>query len=284
MITLIQGRESYRRSRELQVVLDNNRDAKVSFFNLASSDTLSSILNEIGQKSIFQEKKLIVIFNLFKKTEKKEINLLLERLKSVEAVIIEEEVVKVPKSIDRVVNAEPVKDIEKWIRDYNGEMEPSAAKLLSLMIGNDLWALSNEIDKVATYKKGGQINKDDIYLLVKPKVEIGAFDLINALARRERREALRFIYAQLENGESLLSILARVNSQFRNLVLVKNDSGTAKELNLHPYFFKKTSEYAKRFSSQELKKIYEKIFFIERDIKTGKIESDLALDLLIFSL
>jgi DNA polymerase III delta subunit len=50
---------------------------------------------------------------------------------------------------------------------------------------------------------------------------------------------------------------------------------------MHPFLVKKSYEQAQKFSLVELKKIYQKIFEVDLGIKTGKIEPETALDLLI---
>jgi DNA polymerase III delta subunit len=50
---------------------------------------------------------------------------------------------------------------------------------------------------------------------------------------------------------------------------------------LHPFVVKKSYQQANKFTLQELKKIYQKIFKADLDIKTGKITPETALDLLL---
>ena len=50
---------------------------------------------------------------------------------------------------------------------------------------------------------------------------------------------------------------------------------------LHPYVIKKSFFLCRKFEESELKKIYKKIFQIDFDIKTGKIDPQMALDLLV---
>ena len=65
--------------------------------------------------------------------------------------------------------------------------------------------------------------------------------------------------------------------QFRNLLTVKSGA----KLKTHPYVLQKTIRQAKFFSFDELKKIYRRIFQVDLDIKTGKVDPNTALDLFI---
>ena len=67
-------------------------------------------------------------------------------------------------------------------------------------------------------------------------------------------------------------------NQFRNLLIIKQ---SPKNSGLHPFVVQKSSYLCNQFSIEQLKKIYQKIFQVDSDIKTGKIEPELALDLLL---
>ena len=79
-----------------------------------------------------------------------------------------------------------------------------------------------------------------------------------------------------------------INFQFRNIIAVKDlieknkpYSVILQQTKLHPFVVKKSYWQAQKFSFPELKKIYQKIFQVDLAIKTGKIDSGLALDTLI---
>ena len=57
-----------------------------------------------------------------------------------------------------------------------------------------------------------------------------------------------------------------------------------KETKLNPFVVKKGYWLAQRFSIQEIKKIYQKLFLVDLDIKTGKLNPEIALQNLIIDL
>ena len=76
--------------------------------------------------------------------------------------------------------------------------------------------------------------------------------------------------------------------QFRNFLIIKEliEKGSpyaniAKKSGLHPFVIKKNYYLCNQFSLPQLKKIYQKIFLIDSSIKTGKVDAETALDLLI---
>jgi DNA polymerase-3 subunit delta len=82
-----------------------------------------------------------------------------------------------------------------------------------------------------------------------------------------------------------------INFQFRNLLIIKDLMeknipyySISKITKMHPFVVRKTYEQANKFTSRELKKIYQKIFQVDLSIKTGKIDPTTALDFLIVSI
>jgi len=148
--------------------------------------------------------------------------------------------------------------------------------------------LSNEIKKLANYKNKEKIENKDIELLVKPKIESDIFKTIDAIAVKNKKQALELIKKHLEKGDSPLYLLSMINFQFRNLLQVrdlierqKSFYVFSKKTQLHPYVIKKSYSQAQKFKISELKKIYQKIFEVDLNIKTGKVEPETALDFLI---
>jgi len=132
------------------------------------------------------------------------------------------------------------------------------------------------------------ISGKDIELLIKPKIETDIFQTIDAIAEKNKKRAFKFIKAHLEKGDSPFYLFSMINFQFRNLLIIKDlmeKNLSPYSLNhLHPYVIKKSISLLEKFSFSELKKIYQKIFQLDLDVKTGKIEPEMALDLLITEL
>ena len=89
-----------------------------------------------------------------------------------------------------------------------------------------------------------------------------------------------------------------INFQFRNWLIVKdylsghsegvqqNDRrissyGRVKIPGMHPYVAQKSCYQAQKFRLDTLKKIFQKLFEIDRNIKTGRVGPITALDMLV---
>lgn len=186
---------------------------------------------------------------------------------------------------------------EKEISRLGAKIAPSALNKLVGYIGPDLWRMQNEIKKLAAYQTAEpglhtfEITAQDVELLVKPKIETDIFKTIEAMSGKNKKLALCLLQEHLKKGDSALYLLAMLAYQFRNLLSICDllRRGTAyhllaKKAGLHPFVVKKTHQQAKNFNLPKLKKIYQKLFNIDLQVKTGKIDPEMALDLLISDL
>jgi len=300
MIIFLFGEDSYRSQRKLKEIINHYEKINKSGFNLKVFDLtekdFQDFKTESSSISIFKEKKFIVLRNTASNKNFKE-----EFIKSVKKFADSEDIIlfyetrpvlkdKFFESLKKHGKSQEFnllggEKLRNWIEE---EFENFGAKITALaldglieFVGNDLWQMENEIKKLVNLKKGKEIELDDVKLLVKPKIDTDIFKTIDSLAVKNKKQALKLIHKHLEKGDSPAYLLSMINFQFRNLLMVKSDEFNAGKLKLHPYVIRKTREQARIFSLAELKKIYQKIFKADLDIKTGKIKPETALDLLI---
>ena len=107
------------------------------------------------------------------------------------------------------------KDLEAWIAHQAAEhgtaITAPAAALLHSAVGNDLPALAAEIDKLASYASGREIDEAAVSAIVGVRRGETMGDLLDAIARRDAREALALLPHVLEqpkaNGVTLVLAL-----------------------------------------------------------------------------
>ncbi len=310
MFLFLYGKDTYRSRRKLNEIVESYKKVHQSGLNFNFFDGQELIFadfqSHIHTTSMFQEKKLSVIKDVFSNTDFKKA--FLKQKKSFtqsEDIIIFYERDKVSaadilfkflKKEGKCQEFEPLAGpkLKEWIKkegeEHQTKIETSAVEKLIEFVGNDLWRLSLEIGKLVSYRlREPLIKKEDVELLVAPEIEADIFKTVDALAARNKKEAIISIHKHLEKGDSPLYIISMIVFQFRNLLMVKDKckgadylpNSASKELGIHPYVMKKTLWQAKKFSFEELKKIYKKIFKIDQQIKTGQISPEIALDLLI---
>jgi len=182
--------------------------------------------------------------------------------------------------------------IVKRLEQYGGSIERRAISILIQQVGQDLYALDNECAKLATYVGGSRpITERDIAALTQYVPESSIFEIVEALGKGDSKTALTLMHRSIERfGESPLGILAMINRQFRQLILVRealDDPSCeaalrqAEEFKALPEFvLNKLREQARRFPMSELERIYRHLLEVDYNIKVGKVADVLALDLL----
>jgi len=254
-------------------------------------------------KSMFKEKKLLILENVFANKDFKEKFLAIKKdFVNSEDIILFYELKTISK--DNFFNFlknnakcqefQPLSNqkLKDWIKNefekFKIKISKSALEKLIDFVGNDLWRLSNEIKKLAAFKKKEIIETKDIELLVKSKIEADIFKTIDAISQKNKKKGLSLIKKHLQIGDNPLYLFAMINFQFRNLLVIRDliDRGKnyweiSRLTKLHPYVVKKCYLQAKKFTLSELKEIYKLIFQIDYKIKTGRVESETGLILLI---
>jgi len=307
MIIFLYGKDTYRMKEKMKEIVEHYKKVHKSGLNLKYFDVFSDFEDNIKQASMFKEKKLAIINDLFSNSEFKErfSEKKKDFLGSEDIILIyqEKDFIKsdsLYKFLKKNIKSQEFElltgaKLRSWVKKefekYNSEINPEALDLLIEYSGNDLWRMNNEIMKLVNYKNKEIINKKDINLLIRSKIETDIFKTVDAIAERNKSKALKLIHKHLEKGDSPLYLFSMINYQFRNLLIVKDfiekcrPYGVILEKSgLHPYAVKKSYSQSYKFSFQELKKIYQKIFEIDFQIKTGKIEPEAGLDLFIAEL
>jgi DNA polymerase-3 subunit delta len=308
MIYFIYGEDSYRSKRKLEEIVDGYKKVHKSGLNLiyidAQEKDFKDFYSNFQVSSMFAEKKLIVLKNML--SEDKFCEDFLENIKKLEeikdiVVIYEDKPAdqrtKVFKALIKQAKCQEFSYMQpavlkKWVAD---EFEKNKVRInsdaLDSMVNfvrNDLWKMASEVKKLSDYRSGSVVEKKDVELMVRPNIENDIFKTIEAIASKNKKIALSLLQKHLDDGEDVLRLLAMIAYQFKNLLILKElqDENLAygiivKKSGLHPFVVQKTAYLCGGFSMAELKRIYQKIFQVDAEIKTGKVEPETALSLLL---
>lgn len=310
MIIFLYGEDTYSSSKRLnqlkQKFKEEYGDINISIFDFEDKDLeFSRIAAEIKSMPFLSNKRLVIVKNLLKaggKDRSKKMNDLTEKVPETTVLIFFEDKESdkrsaLYKKLHKVAECQefkPLRDgqLSNWVKlgveKRGGRISFNAAQRLALSVGQDLWRLSNEIDKLINFAEGREIKPQDIDLLVQESIQAQIFDLVDALGAKDYKQALSVLNKLLKSGKKEPYILSMIVFGFRNLVLVKKVSKVtsdqreiAKKLSLHPYVVQKTLAAGKNFRKKELRDIYQELLETDIAIKTGKKEPSLALNLLI---
>lgn len=137
-------------------------------------------------------------------------------------------------------------EVERFVtarlRDVGLTMDRRAQTELLARVGQDARQLTNELEKLICAVDGRpEIRVEDVRALVAATAELSVFDLVDAVAERKPREALRQLEALLHQEAQPFMILSMLSRQMRLLVQARHllDAGLLgpREVRLRPYDF-----------------------------------------------
>jgi DNA polymerase-3 subunit delta len=198
----------------------------------------------------------------------------------------------------RVMAFPLLKDVKlrQWIQrrvvEKGGSISPQAVDLLARFVGGDLWIMANEIDKLALFTLGRSIEEEDIKRVVSYAQEASVFAMVDAILEFRAGMAERLLQQLLQQGAAPAYLLVMLARQVRLIVRVrelrsqrKSEAEIQSRLGLvSDFVLRKALEQADRYSLARLKEVYHKLLEADLSIKTGRLDPELALDILVAEL
>ena len=307
MIIILYGEDTFRLRQKLIEVIKEYQTKHKTGLNLTrfkeNNFDFDKIRERIESISMFNEKKLITLENaLDDKSFSEEFLKYIKKNKlkdNPEIVIVfyqESKSVNLPfiRQASMFEEFKPLlgNNLINWLKKQASEnkvnINPEVLRKLVAYVGNDLWQLNNELNKLGSYKAEQSIDEQDIDLLIKSKVDADIFKTLDALAKRDKKTAFRLLHEHLEQGENEIYLFSMFIYQIRVLLKLKDliEKGTPfydlpKLSGLHPFVVKKSSEQLNNFKLEQLKNIYKYLLKIELGLKKGRLDGSAALDLLV---
>ncbi|AOZ91756.1 DNA polymerase III subunit delta [Paenibacillus crassostreae] len=182
--------------------------------------------------------------------------------------------------------------IERESKQRGCILATGAADILIRNAGAQLQNLSAELDKLCLYVgAGGTIDSNTVEQLVSRSTEQNVFALVENMANLRLEEALSIYYELLKQREEPIKIAALITRQFRIILQVKELMGQsysqaqiASQLGLHPYAVKIAGEQARKYKPDVLKSILSRLTDLDYQMKTGRIDKVLGLELFLLRL
>ncbi len=189
--------------------------------------------------------------------------------------------------------AAPVRrDLPAWItqraRTIGLKLEGRSARLLADLTGDDLWALSNELEKLKSYAGDRAVREDDVRLLVSAARKQWGYFLADAIVEGKPAEAVRQLHRLVEQGDVPGVILSTIAGRYRRLAIAREmmDAGATgraigQRLQMREYALDKLLEQAPRCSLPAVRAAYDRLVEAELDVKRGGYDETLSLELLV---
>lgn len=151
-----------------------------------------------------------------------------------------------------------------------------------------IYNLENDIKKIIAYSGGGTVTQEDINQTLHGDMDRFAFNFLDAISAGRKETAFRLLHNMLGSGGEIFSLLGLLINQFELMYEVKefkadgvSTEEIAKSLKVNSYRVKKAASAADRFSISKLSRTLSSLYEIDRNIKTGAMDGNLALEMLI---
>jgi DNA polymerase-3 subunit delta len=331
MFYFLFGEETFLLKRKLNEIVSRYFEKYQSSFNLfridgEESDPILRFKDVAKAVSMFKEKKVIIFQNVFSldRNQKKELKtiLLKESFAKKESPLIffvefqnvkkddelfdflkknsvkcqEFKKLSLP-SLKIFIQKEVLRIYQKPLSNLNLAKNYISQKAIQKIIEifkDNLFEISNELQKLCAFKGGAKIEVQDIETLSKAKAEFEIFKIVENLLSGNKKEAIKNFLSLEKEGKSIETILPPTIFYVKNLLKIKSYlkgqkkklsfKALAKDLQIHPFLIPKFYSLAKKFSFEKLKKLFFFLFSLDFKIKTGKISPQRALNYFFLSL
>ncbi len=187
-------------------------------------------------------------------------------------------------------------DLKAWaqarVKSQGASFDARALdRLVSLIDGYHLGELANEIDKLATYAYGRTVRPEDVEELTGAAVQMQTWDLTDAVIEGRTERALAAMQRMDAKDQPPQLIMAVLRRQYRQLLLAQSlqaarvsQAEIGEKLGLRDFPLRKVTEQAGRYDAAHLEAGYRRILQADVDVKTGVLDVDTALEMLIVEL
>jgi DNA polymerase III subunit delta len=178
---------------------------------------------------------------------------------------------------------------ERRVKNEGAQISPKALDTLCRFVGNDLWLMSSEIEKLILYTGGRTIEEEDITAVVSATREANVFAMVDAILEGRAGTAQELYTRLLADGAVPTQLLVLVSRQVRIIYQLRemrrakksrNEIRTALGLN-SDFLMNKAWEQADKYSLKRLEEIYHRLLDTDLAIKTGRFDGELALTIFI---
>lgn len=259
------------------------------------------ITTAFGGVSLFSANRMVVIRGLV--DAKEVIDLLLDQLMTVSdevtVVLIEPNLDKRTslcktlkketqfKEFGNLGESDLVSWIQSEVKDNQGVINPTLARLLYEYCGPDQMRLSNEIQKLLSYDPN--ITKESIELLVERNPRDTIFELLELAMSGQSERAVGKLTALEAVHEDPFQIASMLIWQTHILAVVQTSNGLneaeiAKIHKINPYVVSKTKRLTSKSNTSKLRKIVDTVAKLDLTLKSNAYDPWRAIEQTLFSL
>ncbi len=189
-------------------------------------------------------------------------------------------------------------DIIKWLNIETDKrkifFDNDSKELFARSIELNYQVASNELEKLIIYTKGKKhIEIEDVKATVGKSRTNKIFDLQNEIGKRNVKKALAILENMISNNESAVFVIIMLSTFFQALwkiktLQTKNISNSEIENRYLPEIFfsfrKNQIAYAKKYSSDEISKIFSLLLQADIDAKSLNLKDEVIMEILVYKI
>ena len=171
--------------------------------------------------------------------------------------------------------------LESVAKKENIKIEPEALQLVARLAYGAYRDALTLLDQVASIKTDGQITLAQVQAVLGQATEQSVWDLVEALAQKDRSSALKIVNDVYTEGKDLAYYIGEVVELLRKIILVQ--AGLSNQFEVSHEEKTKIESFAQSFSSQELILAIQKMSAVINQVKSS-ILGQLPLEMVVFEL
>ena len=305
-VYLLYGEEAYLKKQykeKLRNAIVSPDDNMNYAYHEGKGINVNEVIDLAETLPFFAERRLIILENtgLFKSASPELADYLKEMPETTHLLFIETEIDKRNKLYKAVQNKGRVVELGRqdeatllrWVlssvKKEEKQISEATVRYFLAKVGTDMENIQKELEKLFCYTmQRTSITTEDVEMICTTQITNQIFDMVNAVADKEQRKALNFYYDLLALKEPPMRILFLLSRQFKLLLEVKTmdqmgygRKEIAEKAGLNPFVVGKYQVQARAFSEEALRKIMEDSLDTEENVKTGRLNDVLAVELFI---
>jgi len=189
-----------------------------------------------------------------------------------------------------------LKAIPRWVAEqfklHGVKAEPEACRVLVDLIGDNVYELSAEVDKIATWAGGAEVTGEDVEALVAPRAGSPPWNLTDAWGSRDVGGVLRAAERMLDRtgdppSKTIPRLVGSMTKHVRNARAAHrleaagiSSAEAASKLGMKPYPAQKLFAQVHNFSGAELDAALIRLAELDHALKGGsRLANELELEL-----
>lgn len=302
---LLYGEEAYLRRQykdRLKSAIIGDDTMNYHYFE-GKDVSVGEVIDLAETMPFFSDKRLIVLENsgLFKSSGEQLAEYLTNQAESTTFLLVEQEVDKRSKLYKTVQSKGTVTEfavqdeatLKRWVmgmmKKEGKQISSAALEYFLEKTGTDMENIRKEAEKLFCYCMDKEvITAEDIEEICTKQLSSHIFDMVSAIADKKQKQALELYYELLALKEPPMRILFLIARQFNLLMQVRELKGKGfqnkaigEKVGLPGFIAGKYVAQCSRFTKEELRQAVEACVEAEEAIKTGRMNDNMSVELLI---